>query len=96
MFLPIQYQQLDPAVYDTRIIMEKFELVWGLQEAMQGSIDTAKTATEAEIQQGGTQALILPLQAGVRPTPLCLAPLRPRQGVRQGANAGHGLCQLLI
>jgi hypothetical protein len=56
LFLPITYQQLDPAVYDTRIIMEKFELVWGLQEAMSGTIDVAKTATESEIQQGGTQA----------------------------------------
>ena len=32
------------------------EMTWGIQEALSSTIRTAKTATEAEIQQTGTQA----------------------------------------
>ena len=53
---PIVYAAIDMAVYDTSGLMKQFELIWGLQEAMTASIDTAKTATEAELQQSGTNA----------------------------------------
>jgi hypothetical protein len=56
LLIPVAYAPIDMAVYDTRWIMQNFELVWGLQDAMTGSIDAAKTATEAEIQQGGTNS----------------------------------------
>lgn len=54
LLFPVLYAPLDPGVYDTQIIMQKFELIWGLQEAMNASIAVAKTATESEIQQTGT------------------------------------------
>lgn len=53
---PVSYNQVDMALYDTKPIMSQFELVWGLQEAMTGEIQTAKTATESEFQQAGTQS----------------------------------------
>lgn len=56
MFSPMVYAQLDPMVYDVGPILSNFELVWGLQEAMTATVDVAKTATEAEIQQSGTQS----------------------------------------
>jgi hypothetical protein len=56
MVVPLTYAALDAALYDrSRIIME-FERIWGIQEAQAGSIQTEKTATEAEIQQSGFQA----------------------------------------
>jgi hypothetical protein len=51
-----KYPQIDMLAYSLEPILAGFELIWGLQEAMTGTIDTAKTATEAEIQQGGTQS----------------------------------------
>lgn len=48
------YAPIDPYLYDTGPIRADMETVWGLQEALQGTIQTAKTATEAEIQQTGT------------------------------------------
>jgi hypothetical protein len=55
-FVEKNYPQLDPVIYALEPILQMFELVWGLQEAMTGTIDTAKTATEAEIQEGGTKS----------------------------------------
>jgi hypothetical protein len=43
-------------LYDDNPIMGKLERIWGVQEALSGSIQNTKTATEAEIQQGGFQA----------------------------------------
>lgn len=48
------YAPIDPFLYDTAPIRADMETVWGIQEALQGTIQTAKTATEAEIQQSGT------------------------------------------
>ena len=52
-FMPKPYSPIDPAVYDTSPILRDFERIWGLQEALQGSVQVEKTATEAEIQQQG-------------------------------------------
>lgn len=50
------YPQIDPALYDRTRIINELERIWGVQEALSGSIDVAKTATEAEIQQTGFNA----------------------------------------
>ena len=55
---PIQYNQIDPALYDTSTIRSELELVWGIQEALSSTITVAKTATEADIQQQGTESRI--------------------------------------
>lgn len=53
---PIQYNQIDPALYDTSEIRSELEMIWGIQEALSSTIRTAKTLGEAEIQQSGTEA----------------------------------------
>lgn len=53
---PIAYPPIDMVLYDTGPIRAELELIWGIQEALSSSIRTAKTATEAEIQQSGTEA----------------------------------------
>lgn len=52
---PIVYPQYDAALYDTSDVRSELEMIWGIQEALSSSIRTAKTATEAEIQQSGTE-----------------------------------------
>lgn len=56
LIVPVNYAGVDPALYDTRGIMDKLERIWGIQEALSGGVDTPKTATEADIQQQGFQA----------------------------------------
>jgi hypothetical protein len=56
MLAPVAYAQIDTALYDTSVIRAELEMIWGIQEALSSSIRTAKTATEAEIQQTGTNA----------------------------------------
>jgi hypothetical protein len=53
---PIAYAGLDPALYETQSLMSELERIWGVQEALSQAISTAKTATEAEIQQTGFHA----------------------------------------
>jgi hypothetical protein len=53
---PISYAPIDPALYDTAPIRAELEMIWGVQEALSSSIQTAKTATEAEIQDSGTKS----------------------------------------
>lgn len=53
---PIAYPSVDPGLYDTAPIEARFERIWGLQEAATGTVDVDKTATEAEIQNQGTQS----------------------------------------
>lgn len=53
---PVAYAPIDPSLYDTSVIRAELEMIWGIQEALSSSIRTAKTATEAEIQQTGTTA----------------------------------------
>ena len=53
---PIAYAVIDPALYDTAPIRAELEMIWGIQEALSSTIHTAKTATEAEIQQSGTDS----------------------------------------
>lgn len=50
--------QLDPSLYTTQPITVDMEKVSGAQDAMQGSISTQKTATEANIEQSGFGARI--------------------------------------
>jgi len=50
------YPKVDAALYDDHNVMAKLEIMFGVQEALASSITTAKTATEAEIQQTGTNA----------------------------------------
>lgn len=45
----------NPAIYDTTDINRELEMVSGAQDAASGSVQTAKTATEAEILQHGNQ-----------------------------------------
>jgi hypothetical protein len=52
----IAYPPIDMALYDTGTIRAELEIVWGIQEALSSSIRTAKTATEAQIQQQGTNS----------------------------------------
>lgn len=52
----ITYPAVNPALYDDSMVMAKLERIWGVQEALSGSVQMQKTATEAEIQQGGFQA----------------------------------------
>ena len=52
----IAYPALNPMLYDDQQVMSKLERIWGVQEALSGSVQNDKTATEAEIQQGGFQA----------------------------------------
>lgn len=51
-----QYAAVDPMVYDTGPPRAQLEAVWGVSEALSSTIQTEKTATEAEIQHSGTQA----------------------------------------
>lgn len=55
-FLPLQYPQIDPALYDTSKLLSELERIWGVQEALMGAVQVAKTATEAQIQSTGQQA----------------------------------------
>lgn len=50
------YPRIDPMLYDRSRITNEIERLWGVQEALSGAVEVAKTATEAEIQQGGFQA----------------------------------------
>ena len=54
----VAYPAFNPAIYETKEIMQDFELIWGTQEALSGAISVEKTATEAEIQDKGTNARI--------------------------------------
>ncbi len=53
---PIAYNAVDMALYDTAVIRQELEMIWGIQEAMSSTIRVAKTATEADIQNEGTQS----------------------------------------
>lgn len=52
----IKYPAVDMALYDTSAIRAELEMIWGVQEALSSSIHVAKTATEAELQQQGTES----------------------------------------
>lgn len=52
----VPYPKIDPALFDVMGIKSELETLWGIQEALTGGIEVAKTATEAEIQQSGTNA----------------------------------------
>lgn len=52
----VAYPPLDPALYDTVRYDRQLERIWGIQEALSGSINTQKTLGEAQIQQSGFNA----------------------------------------
>lgn len=58
LIVPVTYAAIDAALYDRTRIMNELERIWGTQEALTGGVTVDKTATEAEIQQGGFQARI--------------------------------------
>lgn len=55
MWVP-SYPSVDAALYDVNQTKLDLELIWGTQEAVMGPIQQPKTATEAKIQESGTQA----------------------------------------
>lgn len=55
-FYPKPYAPVDAALYDRQRIVQEIERIWGVQEALSGAVNVAKTATEADIQQQGFQA----------------------------------------
>jgi hypothetical protein len=52
----VPYPRIDPGLFDLMPIKTELEALWGIQEALSSTITVAKTATEAEIQQAGTNA----------------------------------------
>lgn len=56
LFAPLQYPMPSAELYDRTRIVAEIERIFGVQEALSGAVTVAKTATEAEIQQGGFQA----------------------------------------
>jgi hypothetical protein len=55
-FFQKPFAPLDLGLYDRERITRELERIWGVQEALSGAINTAKTATEADIQQSGFKA----------------------------------------
>jgi hypothetical protein len=53
---PKLYNNIDAALYDTEIIVKEMEKVSGAQDAVMGSVQVEKTATEAQIQESGRGA----------------------------------------
>lgn len=54
--LPISYAQVDMALYENTQTRQLLDTTWGIQEALSSAVTVPKTATEAEIQQTGTNA----------------------------------------
>jgi hypothetical protein len=52
--VPIAYNQIDMALFDTQVILSELEQCWGVAEALAGAQQQVKTATEAELQNTGT------------------------------------------
>lgn len=52
----VTYPRMDPGLYNRQPIIGELERIWGVQEALSGAVNVAKTATESEIQQSGFQA----------------------------------------
>lgn len=53
---PIAYNNYDGELYDTSTVRAELEMIWGVQEADTAAIQTAKTATEAGIEDQGKQS----------------------------------------
>lgn len=52
----VAYPAFDAGLYDRTRLRNELETIWGIQEALAGSVEVAKTATEADIQQQGFQS----------------------------------------
>jgi len=57
-FTPKLYNTVDSALYNTMEITQEMEKVSGAQDALQGSVQVEKTATEAQIQEAGRGARV--------------------------------------
>ena len=66
---PIAYSNIDMALFDIGPIRAELEIVWGIQEALASSIQTPKTATEAQIEQSGSNSRLAFMR------PLSVAPV---------------------
>lgn len=53
---PLRYPPFDGSLFDTAPLRAELEVIWGIQEALASSIQTAKTATEANIENQGSQS----------------------------------------
>lgn len=51
----VSYPAFDAALYDRSRLRNELETIWGVQEALSGSVQQDITATEADIQQQGFQ-----------------------------------------
>lgn len=56
MFAPISYPAIDPMLYDLQDIQAMLDGCWGTSEALRSQIQIAKTATEADIEDKGSDA----------------------------------------
>lgn len=56
LLVPVNYPGIDAALYDRTRIINEIERIFGVQEALSGSVEVQKTATEADIQQQGFNA----------------------------------------
>lgn len=57
--MPVSYAGVDPALYDTQVIVNELERVWGIAEALQAASQGPNpTATQSELQNTGTQTVI--------------------------------------
>lgn len=54
--IPKPVPKVDPAVFDTTAVRNDMEIISGVQEAQQGSVQVEKTAREASIEQSGFNA----------------------------------------
>lgn len=55
-FAPKPHNSPDPGLYETNTIRADMEAISGAQDALRGGMQTAKTATEAEIEAAGSTA----------------------------------------
>lgn len=55
-FAPKPHNSVEPGLYDTQPIRADMESISGAQDALRGGVQTQRTATEAEIENTGSQA----------------------------------------
>lgn len=51
----VVYAGVDPALYDTSVIVNELERIWGIAEALQAGSVQPQTATQSELENHGTQ-----------------------------------------
>lgn len=63
--VPIAYAQIDMNLFEIAPIRAELETVWGIQEALASSIQTPKTATEAQIEQTGSNSRLAFMRSAI-------------------------------